>query len=129
MFFSGNVSRADVDNADYPKSPLFVQSEATILIKSKRLHKWTSYTKKETGLSIGSNLKQICKSLERCEKLIKLQISAVCHKSLYWMRILTKLSEPFAELRGSGKVIFTEDEINIGFISNDVLGRLDKLHV
>jgi len=48
---------------------------------------------------------------------------------MYWMKILTKLLKPFAELRGIGKVIFTEDEINIGFISNDVLGRLDKLHV
>lgn len=83
MFFSGNVSRADVDNANYPKSPLFVRSEATIPIKSKRLHQWTFYTRKETSPSIGSNLKQIYKSLERCEKLIELRISAVWHKLLY----------------------------------------------
>jgi len=53
---------------------------------------------------------------------------------MYWMKILTKLLKPFAELRGSGEVIFTENEImrdqyTLGFITNDVLGRLDKLHV
>lgn len=49
VFFSTNTFRVDVDNAEYPKLPIFMRSEQTMPRNLKRLHIWIFYVKKGDG--------------------------------------------------------------------------------